>query len=101
MVKQHKFASTNQIMEAIKEMFADILEEVLQYEIEEQLGYEKHERRSDGPTNYRNGSTKRTLKTQFGEVEINVPRDRNGSYEPKILGKYQRNGRKNTITLCA
>lgn len=91
MVKQQKFTSTNQIMETIKEMFADILEEVLQCEIEEQLGYEKHERRSDGPTNYRNGSTKRTLKTQFGEVEINVPRDRNGSYEPKILGKYQRN----------
>lgn len=78
-------------METIKEMFSDILEEVLQCEMDEQLGYEKHQRRSDEPSNYRNGSTKRKLKTQFGEVEVNVPRDRNGSYEPKILDKYQRN----------
>lgn len=90
-VKEEKFTSTNQIMETIKEMFSDILEEVLQCEIEEQLGYEKHQRRSDEPSNYRNGSTKRKLKTQFGEVEVNVPRDRNGTYEPQILDKYQRN----------
>lgn len=91
MVKEQKFTSTDQIMETIKEMFSDILEEVLQCEIDEQLGYEKHQRRSDEPGNYRNGSTKRKLKTQFGEVEVNVPRDRNGSYEPQILNKYQRN----------
>lgn len=91
MIKEQKFTSTNQIMDTIKEMFADILEEVLQCEIEEQLGYEKHQRRSDGPKNYRNGSTKRKLKTQLGEVEVTVPRDRNGSYEPQILDKYQRN----------
>jgi putative transposase len=91
LVKEQKFTSTDQIMETIKEMFSDILEEVLQCEIDEQLGYEKHQRRSDGPSNYRNGSTKRKLKTQYGEVEINVPRDRNGSYEPQILDKYQRN----------
>lgn len=90
-VKEEKFTSTNQIMETIKEMFSDILGEVLQCEIDEQLGYEKHQRRSDGPSNYRNGSTKRKLKTQFGEVEVSVPRDRNGSYEPQILDKYQRN----------
>ncbi|MCC3359725.1 IS256 family transposase [Bacillus sp. REN16] len=90
-VKEQKFTSTNQIMDTIKEMFSDVLEEVLQCEIDEQLGYEKHQRRDDGPTNYRNGSTKRKLKTQFGEVEVSVPRDRNGSYEPQILDKYQRN----------
>ncbi|MEC1756058.1 IS256 family transposase, partial [Schinkia azotoformans] len=91
MVKEQKFTSTDQIMETIKEMFSDVMEEVLQCEIEEQLGYEKHQRRSDEPSNYRNGSTKRKLKTQFGEVEVNVPRDRKGSYEPQILNKYQRN----------
>ncbi|WP_310176367.1 IS256 family transposase [Neobacillus niacini] len=90
-VREQKFTSTNQIMETIKEMFSDILEEVLQCELDEQLGYEKHQRRSDEPSNYRNGSTKRKLKTQFGEVEVNVPRDRKGSYEPQILDKYQRN----------
>lgn len=91
LVKEQKFTSTSQIMNTIKEMFSDIMEEVLQCEIEEHLGYEKHQRRNDTSKNYRNGSTKRKLKTQFGEVEVNVPRDRNGSYEPQILDKYQRN----------
>ena len=91
LVREHKFTSTTEIMETIKEMFAGILEEVLQCEIEEQLGYEKHQRLPGEPSNYRNGTTKRTLKTQLGEVEIQVPRDRKGEYEPKILGKYQRN----------
>lgn len=91
-VKNEKFTSTDQIMETIKSMFADILEEVLQCEIDEQLGYEKNQRREDdSKKNYRNGSTKRKLKTQFGEVDIAVPRDRNGSFEPQILDKYQRN----------
>ena len=41
--------------------------------------------------NYHNGYSKKTVKTQLGEVEIQVPRDRNGEYEPKIISKYSRN----------
>lgn len=41
--------------------------------------------------NYRNGYSKKTVKTQLGEIDINVPRDRNGEYEPQIIGKYNRN----------
>ncbi len=92
-VKSEKFTNTADIMESIKSMFADVLNEVLQCELDEQLGYEKHERTDPGSEkkNYRNGSTKRRMKTQLGEVEISVPRDRNGEYEPKIIDKYQRN----------
>ena len=91
-VKSENFTNTADIMESIKAMFADVLNEVLQCELDEQLGYEKHTRtESEEKKNYRNGSTKRKLKTQLGEVEISVPRDRNGEYEPKIIDKYQRN----------
>lgn len=41
--------------------------------------------------NYRNGYSKKTVKTQLGEVAIAIPRDRNGQYEPQIIGKYSRN----------
>ena len=76
----------------MKNMFADILEQTLQAEMDQHLGYEHAERRNDdAKKNYRNGSVKRTMKTQLGEVEINVPRDRNGEFEPKIISKYQRN----------
>jgi transposase-like protein len=90
-VKSEEFKSTVDIMESIKNMFAEVLNEVLQSELEEKLGYDKHKRvESDEPRNYRNGVTKRKLKTQLGEVEIEVPRDRLGEYEPQIIEKYQR-----------
>jgi len=92
LVRTEKFTSTNDIMETIKGMFADVLEETLQCEMDEKLGYDKHERVESGEEkNYRNGSTKRKMKTQLGEIEINVPRDRKGEYEPQIIEKYQRN----------
>ena len=100
LIKESNFKSTTDIMEAIKGMFKDVLQEVMEAELDTQLGYNKQERRmremadfdENGVSkNYRNGYSKKTVKTQLGEVEINVPRDRNGEYEPKIIEKYQRN----------
>ena len=54
------------------------------------LGYPKHDATGQGSRNSRNGASAKTLKGDFGEVEIEVPRDRNGSFEPKIVGKHQR-----------
>lgn len=79
-------------MQCLKGMFADVLEQTLQAEMDIQLGYDHAQRRTtDGKKNYRNGTVKRTMKTQLGEVDIDVPRDRNGEFEPQIIGKYQRN----------
>lgn len=64
--------------------------------MEEKLGYEKSKRMTENEEsrvskNYRNGYSKKTIKTQLGEVDVKIPRDRNGEYEPKIVGKYNRN----------
>jgi transposase-like protein len=96
LIKSEGFKSTGDIMEAIKVMFSDVLGEVMEAELDMTLGYEKQERRmGDTPEgksrNYRNGHTRKSVKTQLGEVEVRVPRDRNGEYEPKIIGKYSRN----------
>lgn len=86
LINEQKFTSTQEIMNCMKNMFADILEQTLQAEMDQHLGYEHAERRNDdAKKNYRNGSVKRTMKTQLGEVEVNVPRDRNGEFEPKII----------------
>lgn len=95
-VNSQKFTSTSDIMTAMKEMFGDVLQQVMECELEEKLGYEKSQRTSDDvekpvSKNYRNGYSKKTLKTQLGEVDIRVPRDRKGKYEPQIIGKYDRN----------
>lgn len=95
-VNSQKFTSTTEIMESMKELFSDILQQVMEAELDEKLGYEKSERASEsGETemskNYRNGYSKKTVKTQLGEVDVKIPRDRNGEYEPQIIGKYSRN----------
>jgi putative transposase len=95
-VTSQNFTSTADIMAAMKELFKDALQQVMECELDAELGYEKSERLSNEceenlSKNYRNGYSKKTVKTQLGEVEVNVPRDRNGEYEPKVIGKYSRN----------
>ena len=89
-------------------MFGDVLQQVMEAELDTKLGYEKSERVSNDDEsslskNYRNGHSKKTVKTQLGEVTINVPRDRNGEYEPSIISKYSRNAdgmeEKNTVAV--
>lgn len=63
------------------------VETALSTELSEHLGYEKHQTKLHG--NARNGATPKTLKSQFGEIEIATPRDREGSFEPQFIKKYQ------------
>lgn len=93
-VQSQHFTSTADIMQAMKEMFRDVIQQVMEVEMDEELGRERCQRSEEPegtPRNYRNGYTRKTVKTQLGEIDIKVPRDRNGSYEPKIIGKYDRN----------
>ncbi|MBQ8783580.1 MAG: IS256 family transposase [Clostridia bacterium] len=95
-VRSQKFTSTEEVMAAMKEMFKEVLQQVMECELSDELGYEKSQRESNPDCgnkskNYRNGYSQKTVKTQLGEVELKIPRDRNGEYEPKIIGKYNRN----------
>ena len=95
-VNSQTFTSTTDIMNSIKELFSDVLQQVMEAELDEKLGYEKSERIAKDEENgcrknYRNGYSKKTVKTQLGEVDVKIPRDRNGEYEPQIIGKYSRN----------
>ena len=94
-VNSQHFTSTTDIMNSMKELFSDVLQQVMEAELEEKLGYEKSERVSEkgeegSHKNYRNGYSKKTVKTQLGEIDVKIPRDRNGEYEPQIIGKYSR-----------
>ena len=92
-VKSQNFTSTAEIMEAMKEMFRDVIQTAMEVELDEELGRERCQRAEASETapNYRNGYSRKTVKTQLGEVDIRVPRDRKGIFEPKLIGKYSRN----------
>lgn len=75
---------------AIKNLIANSLEQMLDSELTEHLGYPPHSATGNNSGNSRNGKTRKTLKNDNGEIDISVPRDRNGDFEPIVVKKYER-----------
>ena len=73
----------------LKQLTKAVLERALGAELTQHLGYEKHDPAGYGSGNSRNGTTEKTLKGKSGEIRIEVPRDRQGSFEPQIVEKHQ------------
>ena len=81
--------SMDDIQELFKETIAEFVEVSLESELDNELGYEPYDVKNKATDNSRNGHSKKTLRTSMGKVDIDVPRDRNGVFEPKILPKNQ------------
>src|SRR4051795_8193214 len=73
----------------LKQLTKALLERAMQAELSDHLGYEKHDPAGYKTGNSRNGKTKKKLKGDFGEIQIETPRDRAGTFEPKIVEKHQ------------
>jgi putative transposase len=73
----------------VKELTKALVERMLSGEMNHHLGYEKHDVAGHGSGNSRNGKSQKTLKGEAGEMRIDVPRDRNGTFEPKLIEKHQ------------
>src|SRR5215207_6971751 len=73
----------------LKQLTKALLERAMNAELDEHLGYGKHEAAGYNSGNSRNGTTKKKLKGDFGEIDLETPRDRNGTFEPKIVAKGQ------------
>ena len=79
--------STGDIQAKLKRLFAGTIAQMLEAEMDEHLGYEKHSAAGNNSGNSRNGYGKKTISSDYGECEIAVPRDRNGEFELKIIEK--------------
>jgi putative transposase len=77
------------VQDLFKEMVSTVLENGLEGELESELGYRKYDHRNKETDNSRNGYSEKTLKTSLGDLEIAVPRDRKGDFEPQIVKKNQ------------
>lgn len=81
--------SMQDVHDLLKELFKGTIEQMLEAEMDEHLGYDKHSPLGDLSGNSRNGYNKKTIQTQMGKTEIKIPRDRNGEFEPQIIEKRQ------------
>ena len=81
--------STGDIQTKLKRLFAGTIEQMLEAEMDEHLGYEKHSSEGDNNGNSRNGYNRKNIISEYGSSEIAVPRDRNGEFEPKLVANRQ------------
>ena len=81
--------SAQDLSSALKDMFKGALQEMMNAEFDSSMGYSKYDKKAE-KNNYRNGTTKKKLKSEFGEFDFETPRDRNGEFEPKIVPKNTR-----------
>lgn len=89
-VRESGITNVGEVYELLRDGFKDIIQELLEAEMEESLGYEKHEKREAETENKHNGYSQKTVKSQYGEFQLDIPRDRKGEFEPKIVKKHQR-----------
>jgi len=90
-IKEKNMKSVDDVQSALKDLFADTIQEMLEAEIESSLGYAKHDMKNKRTTNSRNGYSKKTVRSEYGDVDIQVPRDREGDFEPTIVKKHKSN----------
>ncbi|MBU0709201.1 MAG: transposase, partial [Candidatus Omnitrophica bacterium] len=73
----------------LKDLVGPTMQKMLEAEMSQHLGYEKHDPKGINSGNSRNGYSEKSVKTVHGKKSLQVPRDRNGSFEPIVLGKYE------------
>lgn len=90
LIQENNITSVKDIQDTLKNMFKDVLQEMLEAELEQDLGYQKYDVHSKETSNSRNGYSKKTVKSNLGEIDLNIPRDRNGEFTPTIVPKHKR-----------
>lgn len=81
--------SVEDIQDKLRELFKDTLQQVFEAEMDEHLGYKKHDNTGDKIGNSRNGYSSKTIKSRYGASDVKIPRDRNGEFEPEIIKKHE------------
>jgi transposase-like protein len=84
-IKEGKEVSLDGILDEFKSLLRETIQIASEVEMDDHLGYEKHQISEN--SNYRNGHNKKTLKSKYGDVEVAIPRDRDGSFEPQLIKK--------------
>ena len=89
LLQMANIGSMDDIQNLFKETIAEFLEDGLEAELDDELGYSKYDYKNKDTDNSRNGHSSKRLRTSFGEVDVSVPRDRKGEFEPQVLKKNQ------------
>ena len=90
LIEDYNIKDTNDIKDMLKDLLSGTIQTMLEAEIEHELGYAKHSMKDKATSNARNGHSKKTVRSEYGNIDLDIPRDRNAEFEPQIIPKYQR-----------
>jgi transposase-like protein len=90
-IKENNLVTVDDVQSAIKDLFADTLQEALEAELDHTLGYAKNDNENKQTENRRNGHSPKTVRSEYGDITLDIPRDRQGEFEPIIVKKHQKN----------
>lgn len=90
LIEDYNIKDTNDIKDMLKDLLSGTIQTMLEAEIEHELGYAKHSMKDKATSNARNGHSKKTVRSEYGNLDLDIPRDRNAEFEPQIIPKYQR-----------
>ena len=90
LIDQYGVKTTDDIKDMLKDLLGETIQTMLEGEIEEELGYSKYNYEEKDTQNSRNGYSPKSVRSEYGEIELDIPRDRHNEFEPKIIPKYQR-----------
>lgn len=90
LIQEENLKTPEDVHRLLKDMFGGVLQEMLEAEMDQNLGYEKSGTRTPEQSNRRNGHSKKTVRSEFGEVELDIPRDRESEFEPLVVKKHQK-----------
>lgn len=89
MIKEYDIRTMDDVHNFVKVLTAETIQTALDAELENELGYSKYDYKNKNTNNSRNGYSSKTVQESMGEVDISVPRDRNGEFEPQLVKKHQ------------
>jgi transposase-like protein len=89
-IKENNLKTAEDVQHALRDIFSGTLQEMLEAEMDQNLGYEKHDDINKQTENRRNGHSKKTVRSEYGDITLDVPRDRDGEFEPLIVKKHQK-----------
>ena len=89
-LRENNIRDLAQLNAVLKQMTGVMLEEMLETERDDYLGYSKYDSSNKNTKNSRNGYSPKTVRSSYGEIKLDIPRDRDGGFEPGIIRKYQK-----------
>ncbi len=97
LLEEYEIESAQAIQDALKDRLGGTIKEMMESEMDERLGYRKSER--SGCDDYRNGYKTKQVNSSYGSMKVEVPQDRNSTFEPQVVKKRQKD-EENSISMC-